>query len=77
MLTKLVLSILIALSANRAIAGDEGSPTAVQHRINMAAPGSVVTIPAGSFTWSQEITISKGITLQGAGPGVTTIKNAS
>jgi hypothetical protein len=75
--TKLVLTILIALSANRAIAGDEGFPTAVQHRINMAAPGSVVTIPAGSFTWSQGITIGKGITLQGAGKGVTTIKNVS
>jgi len=76
-LTKLVLSILIALSANRAIAGDEGSPAAVQHRINLAAPGSVVTIPAGSFTWSQGITIGKAVTLQGAGQGITTIKNLS
>jgi hypothetical protein len=76
--TKLVLSILIALSAHRAIAGDDGSARAVQHRINVAAPGSVVTIPAGSFTWSEGITIGgKGITLQGAGPGVTKIKNAS
>jgi hypothetical protein len=77
-LTKLVLSILIALSAHRAIAGDDGSARAVQHRIDVAAPGSVVTIPAGSFTWSEGITVTgKGITLQGAGPGVTTIKNAS
>jgi hypothetical protein len=77
-LTKLVLSILIALSAHRAIAGDDGSARAVQRRIDLAAPGSVVTIPAGSFTWSEGITIAgKGITLQGAGSGVTTIKNAS
>jgi hypothetical protein len=76
--TKLILSILIALSAHRAIAGDDGSARAVQHRINVARPGSVVTIPAGSFIWTEGITIEgKGITLQGAGPGVTTIKNAS
>lgn len=75
---KLLLFILTAFSAYRVIAGNEGSPIEVQHRINAAAPGSVVTIPAGSFTWNEGITIGgKGITLEGAGQGVTTIKNVS
>ena len=34
---------------------------------NSAHNGDTITIPAGSFTWTTTVTISKGITLQGAG----------
>jgi hypothetical protein len=79
MLIKLFgLSFLLAVSAAPAIYDSEGSPLEIQHRIDVAANGAVVKIPAGSFIWRRGITIQgKGVTLQGAGQGVTTITNMS
>ena len=43
-----------------------------------AQNGDTITIPASTFTWLTGITITKAITLQGAGIGATIIKdNAS
>ena len=48
----------------------DGSQADVQSKINSASTGDIVTIPAGSFTWSSSITFSgKGILLEGAGGG--------
>jgi hypothetical protein len=79
MLIKILsLSFLIAFGAEAATNDREGSATEIQHRINAAANGAVVKIPAGSFTWERGITIEgKGVTLEGEGQGVTTIRNAS
>jgi len=43
---------------------------------NQAHNGDTITLPAGIFAWTTGVTISKGITLQGAGVGVTIIKDA-
>jgi len=50
------------------------SASDVQTAINAAAPGDTVTLPACSQTnWTSTVTINVGITLQGAGQGVTII----
>jgi hypothetical protein len=47
-----------------------GSSGDVAAKIAAASDGDTVTIPAGSFTWSNNVTITgKGIKLQGAGAG--------
>jgi hypothetical protein len=42
---------------------------------NLASNGDTITFPAGTFTWTSTLTITKGITLQGAGIGQTIITN--
>ena len=53
-----------------------GSAADVQAKINAAASGDVVTMPAGTFTWSTGISIAKSVTLKGAGVGATIVKDA-
>ena len=53
------------------------SRTDVVNAINAAANGDTVVVPSGSATWSSTISISKGITLQGAGVGSTIITVAA
>ncbi|HXN24750.1 MAG TPA: hypothetical protein VOA41_18605 [Candidatus Dormibacteraeota bacterium] len=48
----------------------------VQAAVLLAVVADTVTIPAGNCTWSTPVTVSKGVTLQGAGQDVTVI-NAS
>jgi hypothetical protein len=43
---------------------------------NQAQNGDTITLPAGTFTWTTGVTISKGITLQGAGIGQTILRDA-
>ena len=45
------------------------SSATVQTAINAAAKGAVICLPAGSATWTTPVTISKAITLRGAGAG--------
>lgn len=48
----------------------------VQAAINSAVDGDLVLVPSGNCTWSAQVTVTnKGITLEGAGIGVTTITN--
>ncbi len=50
----------------------------VQNAINSASNGDTVVVPGGSCTWTSNLTITKTITLQGAGVGSTNIThNAS
>src|SRR5262249_26964239 len=49
--------------------------TDVQTAINSAARGATVTVPAGTCTWATVVTLTKGITLQGAGAASTVINN--
>jgi hypothetical protein len=54
-----------------------GSPASVQSiHNNQAQNGDTITLPAGTFTWSRRVHITKAITLQGAGVGQTVIKDA-
>src|SRR5262245_1579130 len=68
----LSISILILLGfagrCGATVYHSDGSAINVQliHDIQ-AVDGDTITIPAGSFTWTTTVTISKGITLQGAG----------
>jgi len=53
----------------------DGSVANVQALHNQAqtVDGDTITMPAGTFTWAAQLTITKKITLQGAGIDVTTI----
>jgi hypothetical protein len=44
--------------------------------IASAADGDTVTIPAGTANWTRTLEVKKGITIQGAGVGVTIIRDA-
>src|SRR5437868_5135139 len=50
-----------------------GSQSDVQTAINAAPPGSIVTIPSGSFTWSSRVLMTGALHLQGAGASSTTV----
>jgi hypothetical protein len=43
---------------------------------NQAQNGDTITLPAGIFTWTTRVTISKAITLQGGGVGSTIVRDA-
>src|SRR6266568_4493975 len=45
--------------------------------ISKAADGDTVTVPPGTAIWSSQLTITKNITLQGAGVGQTIIYDDS
>jgi hypothetical protein len=55
----------------------DGSASDVQAKINGASNGDTVTIPVGSFTWATQVTITKGIRLQGAGAGRVIARSVS
>jgi len=52
-----------------------GSAASVQALHNAALNGDTITLPAGAFTWSTAVTISKAITLKGQGIGTTVIRD--
>jgi hypothetical protein len=54
----------------------DGSAASVRALHNVAVNGDTITLPAGTFTWSRSVTISKAITLQGNGIGRTIIRDA-
>jgi hypothetical protein len=45
----------------------------VQAAVNMASNGDTVRIPAGTCVWTAQVGVRKGMTLQGAGQGITVI----
>jgi hypothetical protein len=47
----------------------DGSAAKVKALHNAALNGDTIALPAGTFTWSTPVTISKGIKIQGAGSG--------
>jgi hypothetical protein len=49
----------------------------VQAAINSAANGDTVVIPAGTATWTNQVIVSKGITIQGAGIGQTILTDGT
>src|SRR5438046_712073 len=77
---KIILFILVfsgfsALRCGATVYHSDGSAASVQGLQNAVLSGDTITIPAGTFTWSRGINISKAITLQGAGVGSTIIKD--
>src|SRR4029077_18577400 len=51
----------------------DAQETNVAAAIANASDGDTVTVPPGTVTWSMQLTITKHITLQGAGAGQTII----
>ena len=47
----------------------DGSAASVQGLHDAALNGDTITLPAGTFTWTTGVTISKAIKIQGAGSG--------
>ena len=72
-----VVLLSVHVFALRAEAGTitaaNASYAAVSAAVSSASDGDTVQVPAGSATWSSTLNITKGITLAGAGIGVTVI----
>jgi len=71
MFTMLILSGFSALRG-ATVYDSDGSAASVQALHNAAHDGDTITIPAGTFSWTSRLEITKGVTLQGA----TTINGA-
>src|SRR5680860_721835 len=70
----LILFILAPSVAWSAVqSADSCSYADVSSAIQAASSGDLVMVPSGSCTWSSELLVDKGIILQGAGVGFTTI----
>jgi hypothetical protein len=71
---KVVLCIVVsagisALRCGAAVYQSDGSAASVQGLHNAAVNGDTITLPAGTFTWSTPVTISKAVHLRGQGSG--------
>jgi hypothetical protein len=64
------------VSALATVYQSDGSAASVQGLQNAALNGDTITLPAGTFTWSTSVNLTKAVTLQGAGVGSTFIKDA-
>src|SRR5437762_991628 len=73
LLLALFLGNVFASYCEATIYNSDGSATSVQALANQCLDGDTITLPTGTFTWSTTVTISKGITLQGAGSDLTII----
>jgi hypothetical protein len=71
------LSFALSRLAEAAIINaNSASESDVAAAIASATSGDTVIIPGGTATWTRTLTVSKAITIQGAGIGVTIIKDA-
>jgi hypothetical protein len=68
----LFLSGFFALRAEATVYHSNGSEASVRALLNVARDGDTITLPAGTFSWTSLLTITKGVTLQGQ----TTISGA-
>ena len=72
----LILSSFSGPRCAAAVWNSDGTPQNIQQiHDTQAQNGDTITIPPGTFTWSTGITITKAITLQGAGVGSTIIRD--
>jgi hypothetical protein len=62
-------------SALATVYQSDGSAASVQGLQDAVLNGDTITLPVGTFTWSTPVSITKAITLQGAGVGQTIIKD--
>src|SRR5438552_9772073 len=69
LLLALFLGIVFASYCEATVYNSDGSAANVQALQDAASDGDTIAIPAGTFTWSTPVTISKAIKLQGAGSG--------
>jgi len=72
----LILSGFLAPPCRAAIYQSNGTAASVQSILNnQAHNGDTITLPAGILQWTARVTISKAITLQGAGVGTTVVRD--
>ena len=77
LLLTLILSGFSALRCGATIYPSNGTAANVQSiHNNQAQNGDTITLPAGTFTWSTRVHITKAITLQGAGVSSTIVRDA-
>ena len=69
LLLALFLGIVFASHCEATVYNSDGSAANVQALQDAASDGDTIAIPAGTFTWSTPVTISKAIKLQGPGSG--------
>ena len=70
-----LIFVLARLTGATTINANSVSLSDVAAAIASAADGDIVTIPAGTATWTRPLRVRKGITIQGAGVGSTVIKD--
>jgi hypothetical protein len=70
-----VIWIWKGFSALGTVYHSDGSAASVQGLHDQVLNGDTITLPAGNFTWSTGVAITKAITLQGAGVGQTILKD--
>ncbi len=63
----------IAITGTNTVFAASCSQANVQTAVDAAPHGWIVSVPAGSCTWSSAVTGTKAITIQGAGVGLTVI----
>src|SRR5437773_4644018 len=68
----LILGGSIAPRCGATVYHSDGSTANVQALVNAARDGDTITLPVGTFSWTQHLNITKGITLQGQ----TTVEGA-
>src|SRR5438876_4125792 len=61
----LILSGFLTPWCRAGVNHSDGSAADVQAAINQAKDGDTITLPAGTFSWTSTLNITKGITLQG------------
>ena len=76
LLLALFLGVVCVPQSGATVYVSAGTPADVQRIHDIQAQnGDTITLPFGTFTWASGITITKAITLQGAGVGTTIIKD--
>ena len=65
LLAALFLGIAFAPHSGATVYSSDGSEANVQRLGKVASHGDVITLPAGTFTWTNGVNITKGITLSG------------
>jgi hypothetical protein len=75
LLLALFLGVCVASHCEATVYNSDGTAAGAQYlHDNFAQNGDTITVPSGSFSWGQNgLHITKAITLQGAGKGVTRI----
>ena len=69
LLLALFLGVCFASHCEATVYNSDGSAANVQALHNAALDGDTITLPAGTFTWSTPVTVSKAITIEGGGSG--------
>jgi len=62
----LILTGVCAPRCGATVYSSNGSLANVQALVNVARDGDTITLPAGTFSWTSVLTVTKGIKLQGA-----------